>query len=336
MQCRNDVEQQFKPPKSPKDRSGWSWNNAKVFSTTDYFALHSQLSLDRWTSKYGSFKQDEILMLFGLIEDYFPKPRDTRLKKLNKFLMWLHFVHCDDSQWQSFTEKWAGISNSSCIEFCNHVMTALLCAFYGTSEIMDIPLDSVIRKKMHDILELEKARFTTALISIDGKASRMLGRKHKNRRCWKFKFRPAQNHMCIYDRVLGLALASSIGNGGNMHDITVFRNHHWCNSISDKLGKYSMLADSGYVGVNGQNIAVRPKKNQNLYHTQTKEFWNDHSGARSHIEHEYGRFWVNQFPTLNFWKRNSKSAFQKKRITIFCCLIIMNVVRLYRLNKINT
>ena len=133
----------------------------------------------------------------------------------------------------------------------------------------------MIRNKMNQILKLNQAKFASALVSIDGKASRMLGRKHKNRRCWKFKFRPAQNHMCIYDRVLGLAIASSVGNGGNRHDITVFRDHPWSNLVSDQLDEHLMLADSGYVGVNGENIAVRPKKNQILYQTQTKEFWKD-------------------------------------------------------------
>ena len=274
-------------------------------------------------------------MLFGLIKDYFTKPRDTDIKKRNKFLLWLNLVHCGCNDWQSFSEKWDDISRSSCNVFCNDVVAAILCAFHGTPEILNVKLNDAIRHKMHEILKINRARFASGLVSIDGKASRMLGRKHKNRRCWKFKFRPAQNHMCIYDRVLGLAIASSIGNGGNMHDITVFRNHPWSNLVSEQLGEYFMFADSGYVGLNGKNIAVRPKKNQSLYHTQTKDFWLDHSGARSHIEHEYGKFWSNQFPTLNFWDRNSRFAFQKKRVYICCCLIIMNTVRLHRFDKIN-
>ena len=58
----------------------------------------------------------------------------------------------------------------------------------STPEIIDCPMDDIIRSKMHDILELNNKPMANALVSVDGKASRMYGRKHKDRRCFKFKW----------------------------------------------------------------------------------------------------------------------------------------------------
>ena len=277
-----------------------------------------------------------MLLIFDLIKDYFLRPQDTCIKKMNKFLLWLNFVHSDCQNWNAVCSQWSNISTSSCINYLDDVMEAILKAFSSTPEILDVPLTAEIRRKMHEILVLKESKFANALVSIDGKASQMFGRSHKHLRCFKFKFRAAQNHMHIYDRVLGLSLACSIGNSGSTHDITVFKRHPWSQSemLQKNLQQYLMLADSGYVGSNAKHVAVRPKRNQHLYHKHSKEFWTEHSKTRSHVELEFGKFWQNQFPTLNYFKKNSKFAFRKKRLHISCSLIVMNMIRLYRFYKL--
>ena len=257
---------------------------------------------------------------------------------MNKFLLWLHFVHSDCQNWNAVCSQWSNISTSSCINYLDDVMEAILKSFNKTPGILDIPLTAEIRHKMHEILLLNKAKFANALVSIDGKASQMLGRSHKHLRCFKFKFRAAQNHMNIYDRVLGLSVACSIGNPGSTHDITVFRRHPWsqADTLWNNLQEYLMLADSGYVGSEYSHVAVRPKKNMSLYFCHSQEFWIEHAKTRSHVEHEFGKFWQNQFPTLNYFKKNSKFAYRRKRLHISCSLIIMNVIRLYRLFKLQS
>ena len=239
------VEQKYAEPKVLADRSGWTWKAAQEFRQTDFLVVHSGLSVAKWKELYGSFSVDEVLMFFELIEAYFKKPKDDRIMKRNKFLLWLNFVHADVQNYGHFSRAWCGVSRRSLNNYCNEVLKAILQAFNGTPEIVDCPMNDVIRKKMQEILELNNDPMSIALLSIDGKASQLYGRKHRDRRCYKFKFRPAQNHMSIYDRVLGLAVASSIGNGGNNNDKGIFNQHHWSNSLHEKLCEYLMLADSG-------------------------------------------------------------------------------------------
>ena len=278
------------------------------------------------------------MLLFDLIKDYFTRPQDTCIKKMNKFLLWLNFVHSDCQNWNAVCSQWSNISISSCINYLDDVMEAILRSFNKTPGILDVPLTPEIRHKMHEILLLNKAKYANALVSIDGKASQMFGRSHKHLRCFKFKFRAAQNHMNIYDRVLGLSIACSIGNAGSTHDITVFKRHPWsqADKLSTNLQEYLMLADSGYVGSDSMHVAVRPKKNMTIYHNHSKEFWTEHSKTRTHVETEFGKFWQNQFPTLNFFKKNSRFAYRRKRLHISCSLIVMNVIRLYRLFKLQS
>ena len=277
-----------------------------------------------------------MLYFFSLIEAYFPKPRTSTLKKMNKFLLWLNFVHADVCDWNAFSEQWDEISDKSCMNYIDDVLSAILRAFKGTPQILDCPMTDEIRQNMFEILVMNEAKFANALLSIDGKASRMYGRQHRELRNFKFKFRAAQNHMHIYDRVLGLSMACSIGNAGHQNDIGIFNKHAWSNrsTLFDKLRQYLMFGDCGYVGADTRFVACRPRRNQALYHTQTREFWMEHSKARVHIEHEFGKFWHSQFPTLNFWKRSSMNAFRRKRINISCCVLIMNVIRLYRFHKL--
>ena len=255
---------------------------------------------------------------------------------MNKLLLWLNFVHADVCDWNSFSEQWEEISDKSCMNYIDDVLCAILRAFKGTPQILDCPMTDEIRHRMFEILQLNEAKFANALVSIDGKASRMYGRGHRELRCFKFKFRAAQNHMNIYDRVLGLSIACSIGNAGHNSDKGIFNRHPWSTRsvLLSKLKEYLMFADTGYIGSDFSFVAYRPKRNQALYQTERKKFWTEHSQVRAHVEHEFGKFWHSQFPTLNFWKRSSTNAFRRKRINITCCFLIMNVIRLYRFHKL--
>lgn len=278
-------------------------------------------------------------MFFDMIHEYFIKIRDRNdpVKAMNKLLLWISFNHCDTQNWKPFARQWNNISKSSCNTYVTDVNVAILRAFKSTPEILDFPMNDEIRALMHEILKLNGAKFQTALLSVDGKASQLYGRSDKSLRNFKFKFRPAQNHMSIYDRVLKINVACSIGNPGSTADITVWRNHDWSNEqvLWNKLKEYLMLADSGYIGANPTYVACRPRKNMKLYKTQPSWFWSDHSATRGHVEHDLGYFWYTQNPTLNYWKKNSKYAFYKKRWNVVCSTIFMNVVRLYRFYSLN-
>ena len=261
---RQDIREKYAPKPMKKVRKkNRNWSNAIKFATTDYFEIHSQ-NETKWKRKYGTFSPDEVLYLFSLIEDFFPKPRTSTLKKMNKLLLWLNFVHADVCDWNAFSEQWEEISDKSCMNYIDDVLGAILRAFKGTPQILDCPMTDEIRQRMFDILQLNEAKFANALVSIDGKASRMYGRGHKELRCFKFKFRAAQNHMNIYDRVLGLSIACSIGNAGHNSDKGIFNRHHWSkrSTLLSKLKEYLMFADTGYIGSDFSFVAYKPKVHQ--------------------------------------------------------------------------
>lgn len=135
----------------------------------------------KWKKYYESITRDHILFFFGLIEQYFIKPKDTQQMKLNKLLLWINFLHSEHQTWFDFSRKWGDICESTVSNYMMDVACAILRAFASTPKIIGFQSQQNI-EKMKKILSDSKAAIPYATCLVDGKCTRVLGRKGEHQK----------------------------------------------------------------------------------------------------------------------------------------------------------
>ena len=171
-------------------RHGRHWKWSKGFRDVNYFQQHASLSDTKWKKYYGCLSRDFVLFFFDLIEPYFMKPKDTWHMKLNKLLFWLNYLHSDQETWFSFSRKWGDICEASAGNYMMDVVCAILRAFASTPDIISFASHDDI-ELMKNILTNSRASIPIATYLVDGKCTRVLGRKGEHQKlCHKFKNRP--------------------------------------------------------------------------------------------------------------------------------------------------
>lgn len=313
-----------------------SWTVNTEFRKTNYFSQHVKEGKKEWRSRYGSFTPNHIKQIFHLIEPYFIHPRASKLLKLNKLLLWFNVLHEQYSTWGQIRRIWGKLSTSSIRGYMLDVDFAFIRAFYKTEDIIGIPSEDII-ERLENHLKQSGQKLYKSPFALDGKCTQVVGRLGEHQKfCWKFKKRPAENHLYFTDRVLSLARVVSIGNKGRRHDNRILTEHPIYPQLGEFLKRGPALADSGYAKYldeyHSQVIAAVPskKKHTQMYYSYPESLWKIHRAERSSIEHWFGCMFVNQFPALNYWKKKGNNALKRLNLHIFCATIAWNLYQLMK------
>lgn len=266
-----------------------------------------------------------MLLFHDLIKNYFPV-RDNYIKSRNKLLVWLNFLHSHGG-WFDISDRF-NIKEQRCMNYVVDVLKAILKAFNNTKDIISVP--SVTNQHiMHSILKCASKPLPSGLFLIDGTHKRTLGMNDKNKRSWKFKFKPAKSFMFLIDRVTNRVCGISLGHPPRQGDITIWKNSFLNKNIDVYfLPRYPILADPGYLGSNKKFVAAMYKRKQRKNSNISKAFFKQHCRARVRVEHFFGRFFRNQFPKLAFWKSTGKQAMILWNLHVLCAIILTNTLSL--------
>ena len=107
-----------------------------------------------WTQRYGSFEPDEIKQFFNEIKYNFTQPKDTNLKKLNKLLIWINFLHTQSSLGE-FCKQWH-VSEQTIKNYLLDVTLTILLTYKNDQSIIGLPtkiISSNIVKKLVKVFE---------------------------------------------------------------------------------------------------------------------------------------------------------------------------------------
>ena len=176
-----------------------TWTVKNYSSKINYFKIHLKQKSKKqrsWSRKYGQFSPQEIKRFFDKIKNQFYKSKDTRLKRFNKLIIWLCFVH-SRSTLHEFCEKW-NMCEQTLKNYITDVNIAILLTYKNDDGILGVPNDHS-QHLMNKILINTNKKMVDAILYLDGTHKLCMGRDDANKRSWKFKWRAAWSHLFVVD-----------------------------------------------------------------------------------------------------------------------------------------
>ena len=308
-----------------------TWKFDKMIENFNFFNEHvKQMKQNQkyWKKKYGSYSPSDIKQFYKLIKNNFIKIKDNPIKKLNKLLIWISFLHSSSSLFE-FSCQWK-LNEQTIKNYIVDVLFAILLTYKNDKGIIKVP-DFAAQHLMHKILINKNEDLVESLLYLDGTHKLTVGRNDINKRSWKFKWRPAWSHLFVIDRIFGMILSVNIGNPARKHDITILNESNFGINFDHLLDElYFCLADNAYYGFNKKNFCAMPKKTSDIYKLLDKDFIYKHKKCRVNVEHLFARFFVNQNIRLNNWTLKGQNALKLLNCNLICSIILWNQTKLWK------
>jgi len=323
--CLKENEKESEPKKR-------TWKVDDSMSKLDFFKKHShehKHSRKSWNQRYGSYQPRDILRFYQQIKYGFNKPKDTRIKKMNKLLMWINFLHTK-STLSEFSKKWC-IKEQTVKNYILDVMMAILISYRNDANIIGVPNHDQ-QHIMSQILRNTNQDMNNCLLYLDGTHKLCVGRQDKNKRSWKYHWRPAWSHLFVVDRVFGIIVAANVGNPACKHDLTVLRESEFGINFDSLLNDlYFCLGDNAYYNFTKNGFAAMPKKTSINYQLLDSKFMYKHKRCRVTVEHLFAKFFINQNTRLNGWTFKGPNALKLLNSNLICAIILWNQSHIWRL-----
>lgn len=284
-----------------------------------------ELKENGFLQTYAGYSTAEIARFFDMIKNNVIRPKETFFHARNKLLMWIDRIH-NKLGWNACARQYK-IGRSTAKGFVKDVEKGILKSFRG-SDIISWPTNQE-KQQMVDILKKRNAPMPQAPFSLDGKHPKCIGKQHKERASWKYRFQPCFNCLFIVERVFGRIVAFNLDQSARKHDITVLRESQFFDNLDEITNGWYILADKGYIGVEIKSvIPAINKKNAKKRKQYPKTFWKQFNNARNDSERAFSHFFYNKFGLLSDWQGKSRSTFVEWCSSVVCCIILYNYLKL--------
>jgi len=318
--------------KVPKKRSWKCYGSMDNFNFYDKHVKEMHFNKKSWTKRYGTYTPKEVKKFYQEIKNGFLKPRDTPLKKMNKILLWINFLH-SKSTIPEFCEKW-NVKEGSVKNYVLDVLIAILISYYDDYGIIGVPNKNQ-QHIMNKILHNTNSDLKNAILYLDGTHKLTVGRNDVNKRSWKFHWRAAYSHLFVVDRIFGVIVAANVGNPSRKHDCTILKESTFGINFDQMLTElYYCLGDNAYYNFKKEQFAAMPKKTSHMYHFLDKNFMYKHKKCRVTVEHTFAKFFINQHTRLNEWTFKGPKALALLNCNLICAIILWNQARIWKLEEI--
>ena len=318
-----------------KNETSRKWTMNDSMCTINFYKLHmtqQKCNARSWQTRYGSFKPEDIKRFYNEVKKQFIKIKDTPIKKMNKLLMWINFLH-STSTLGEFCQNWC-ICQQTVMNYVNDVNVAILLTYKNDDGIINSPTIKM-QHLMKEILRNKNETMIDALLYLDGTHKLTVGRNDKNKRSWKYHWRAAWSHLFVIDRIFGMINAVNVGNPACKHDITVLKESNFGINFDNILNDmYYCLGDNAYYGFNKKQFAAMPKQTSYQYKLLDSKFMYEHKKCRASVEHFFAKFFINQNIRLNYWTMKGKKSLPLLNCTLICAIILWNQIKIWNLSNI--
>ena len=312
-----------------------TWQLNQSIDTVNFLHIHikqKQKNEKLWKQKYGCYEPSDIKKFFKEIKNQFIKPKDTPVKSLNKLLIWIHFLHTNSSLGE-FAKQWQ-INQQTVINYVIDVVLAILLTYKHDKGILGMPTEHQ-QHLMNKILINTNQEFVESLFYLDGTHKLTVGRNDRNKRSWKYKWKPAWSHLFVIDRIFGIITAVNTGNPAWKHDLTVLKESDFGVNFDNLINElYYCLGDNAYFSFKHKQFCAMPKKTSYLYKLLDKKFLYNHKKCRVEVEHFFARFFINQNLRLNRWTLKGKNSLKLLNCNLICAIILWNQTRIWKANRL--
>ena len=302
------------------------WTKKCYFEQDLLTAFRETLQPSSFKSRFAGYSADEISWFFESIKDNALKPKESFFHARNKLLLWLDKLH-NSLSWEQTAIKYY-IGRATGAIYVQDILTAIIKS-YSNKNVITF-LTEIQRIQMEKILKQRRAPVPDALFSLDGSHLRCTGRHISERLSVKYKWLPCFNALFIIERVFNTVCAVNLDPAARKHDITVLRDAWFYNEIEELMGRWIILADKGYQGVQHEtsNIAFVLKINDKNRKRFSDRFWKQINAARADVERVFAHFFYNKFTQLGAWKGKSGETFQDWALNVICCIIVYNTLKI--------